>query len=297
MKQWKAVMAGALLCALAGSAGAQSVLGQGQKAVPPQSGTNPQGQLKVLVVGGVSPVDTSGRALTISSANGLNTTETSPSANNYSYQPSVISGIFISVQDADNVVGIWENRDSTSVIDCRGYNRAALLMFPTIAAAANTDSLAGMLLALQVRAHSGAIADSQSTFRAVTRYFSGSYTTGLTTPRDSIGSLADVIGDDRTVRIGGSQIADSLYKSALPNEQVIVVGNVNNANRGMVIWTGRANEPGASVFPFMSFRLRALQSITRGTGQTPILCPGGAAANQSKSMPMRIRCDLVLWRD
>jgi hypothetical protein len=302
MKQWQSFMAGALLCVLAASpAYEQSVLGQGQKAVTPgQTATSPQGQLKPLIVGGVSLVDTSGRAMTISSTNGVNITDTAPSANNYSFQPSVISAIFSNIPDGVIVAGIRTNRDSTSIIDCRGYNRAALYLFPsatitTDAGAGSADSLFGAVFALQVRGYSGAIADSQSTFKVMPQRIAA---TSFGSVMDTVGSLNDLVRYSAHIATQGP-----LRNTLLPSEKAIVVSGTEGVGvggfasggygdpRGQVIWSSRLGDPSSAMLPFMGWRLRCLNTYFVSAGNPVVL------SDSSKALPIRVRCDLVLWRE
>jgi len=65
MKTLRRLMAVALALALASTAHAQGgmSLGWGQRPTPTQSGTNPQGQLKVAIVGGVNPAESTAQPL------------------------------------------------------------------------------------------------------------------------------------------------------------------------------------------------------------------------------------------
>lgn len=209
-----------------------------------------------------------------------------PSATSYQFLPMVISGVFASVQDAQSVAGLYQNRDSTSAIDCRGYNRAALLMYPTGVSANNSDSLAGCEFALQVRAHPGTASDSSVTFRVPT---STLHASGGAT-RDSVGSLFDVAGFSALA-------SDSLFKTVMPDEIVVTVGALFSGasskvtNRGMVVWTGKSGSFGsASLFPFTSWRVRATKQYYNSLG-TPTAMPSGTVAK------VNVRCDLVLWRE
>jgi hypothetical protein len=250
----------------------------------------------VPIVGGVYYPDTSGRWFKMSSTGEVFTMEAAPSANNYSYQPSVISAVMVPVPDGQMTAGVWTNRDSTTVIDVRGYNRAALLLFPsatisTDKGAGDADSIGGQVLALQVRAHSGAIADSQSTFRVVTQRLSGT----VDVP-DSIGSLTDMKHFGPT-----NNAAGVLRNTVLPSEKAVVVTNLlSNGTlgtgdaRGMVIWSTKLNDGNSATLPFLSWRLRSVnsycQTLTAGLQVMTV-------RDSSNSLPMRVRCDLVLWRE
>lgn len=230
--------------------------------------------------------DTTGRVQSMTTEGYKYVTEAFPSANNYQLLPMVISGVFASVQDAQSVAGTYQNRDSTSAIDCRGYNRAALLMYPTGVSAANSDSLVGIEFALQVRAHPGTASDSSVTFRVPT---STLHASGGAT-RDSVGSLFDVAGFSAVA-------SDSLFKTVMPDEIVVTVGALFSGasskvtNRGMVVWTGKSGSFGsASLFPFTSWRLRATKQYYNSSGN-PTAMPSGTVAK------VNVRCDLVLWRE
>jgi hypothetical protein len=211
--------------------------------------------------------------------------EQSPPALYYAYFPAVISGVFASVQDAQSVSALNQNRDSSSVIDCRGYNRAALYLFATGASAANSDSLVAAEFALSVRGHIAFAQDSMSTFRTVQR----TIRTSGSTSRDTVGGIADGA-------YYSSGNSDSLFKTPMPDETVIIDGalfagvSTKQANRGMIVWSTRLGEDASMVLPFMSFRLRHTKQYYNSTG-TPTAMPSGTVAK------VNVRCDLVLWRD
>jgi len=87
------IAAACLTLALAATVHAQGYsLGWGQKPTPTQSGTSVQGTVKPSIVGGVKTADSTGTPLQFDANGRLYVTEGAPSANNYSFQPSVISG-------------------------------------------------------------------------------------------------------------------------------------------------------------------------------------------------------------
>jgi len=288
---WKWSLAGLFLVALAaiglhGDAGAQMQVGE----------PNPfRGILQGQPVVGINRSDSTARLISVDALGNLYMTESAPSASNYSYQPSVISAIMADIPDGVVVAGLRTNRDSTSVIDCRGYNRAALLLFPSATATTDAgngsaDSLFGQVLALEVRAYSGATADSQSTFRVMPQRIGSGNFGGVS---DTVGSLSDIIKYSEHIA-GYAPLRGSL----LPSEKAIVVANTarNSANgffgdpRGMVIWSSRLNEANSATPPFLGFRLRCLHSYTMASGNATV-------RDSSTALPMRVRCDLVLWRE
>jgi hypothetical protein len=223
-------------------------------------------------------------------------TESAPSANNYSYQPSVISAIFSNIPDGKVVAGLRTNKDSTSVIDCRGYNRAALYLFPsttltTDAGGGDADSLYGALLGLEVRGFSGSVADSQSTFRAIGHRVGS---TGFGGVQDTVGSLSDIIKTSNHIAGYGP-----IQTSLLPSETAVVVSGMWGGStspapgscRGMIIWSSKIGEAGAAATPpFIGFRIRYLKAYTMASGNI-------VATDSTTALPMRIRCDLALWRE
>ena len=265
--------------------------------------------LQGLGISGMYGPDSTARLFRVDSDGNLKIVEQYPVSSLYDLRPSVISGIFTCRGDETKTTpGLWEIRDSTTVIDCRGYNRAALLMFPSPTLTTDTygsgsvDSLSGAVFALQTRAHYSMTADSQSTFRLVPKVLmqaAGGASSGTAATRDSVGSLSDIIANDVTVNTTTQAINDSLWKRVLPDEVAIVVSNVNNANRGMVIWNARLNDPsGVGVLPFMSWRLRCVASYTKaGAGGVVKLPQASGAAAAGVGLGIRVRCDLVLWRE
>lgn len=177
-------------------------------------------------------------------------------------------------------------QDSTSAEDVRGANSLALMVYPTF-----KDSTGSALIALQVRWHftSGAVDSSTTFIEQASRTF---YQSSASTGRDSIGSLiyasaGDVYG---TNKYGGQP--DSL---ASPDEQVLVLTNVAGQNRGRLIRITPPNAPaGSSAGPFLSIRVRHLNSTTFTTGA--FFGDRNNSGSWQGEQPVRLNIALVGWR-
>ena len=176
-------------------------------------------------------------------------------------------------------------QDSTTAVDVRGCTGLALMIYPTF-----KDSTSAQLLGLQVRWHYSETVDSQSTFiEQATRVFPAA---ASATARDSIGSL--FYGDAATpYQIGkyGGEEADSV---ATPDEQVLVLTNSVGQNRGRFVRISPPNSSNYSAGPFMSIRLRHLNS-QYWNGAWMGDKTSGAGGIQGEQA-VRIRVDLVGWR-
>ena len=236
-------------------------------------------------------IDNAGNAITTQlGLKSLPTQEQFPSYGKSRYLPSQISCVMVCVNDnqLDNPAGTWTNRDSTSVIPTDGYKYAALLMWvrPTPIGGkgtGSTDSLMGEIYALQVRSHQGSSADSASTYRQVsyTRRFESS-PGGAVAVNDTIGMLRDLLMFTNTPPA-------AIRTTALPDEKIVVAGNMAGPFGGFVAWAGRINDPSTGfVTGFMSWRLRNIKSFTNISGS-----PG----NPATELPAQVRCDLYLWND
>lgn len=203
-----------------------------------------------------------------------------------------ISCIMVSIPDGqiDNPAGTYTNRDSTAVIDVRGYKYAAILMwarptFPGDKGSGTADSLIGATFALQARCHPTSSYDSANVYRNVggmRRSESGLGTGAVVATNDSVGMMRDMLYA-RNFNITPS----SILGNPLPDEKVVVVGN--GVTGGQVVWADRINNPASGwVTGFMSWRLRALKSFCNVSGSP------AAPANE---MAMRIRFDILLWND
>lgn len=246
--------------------------------------------LNIPVVGGINPSDSSGVPLQFDASGNLKVAEQLSPLLNYTTQ-TIIQGVFAPVLDAQSVAGTYQNRDSSSVIDMRGYNRAAVYLWAQGASAANADSLVGIEFALEIRGHNGTSSDTAGVFRLTNKF----YRTSGGTARDSVGSSADYALYTNTY-------GDSLFKTPMPHEIVVsvpalysvatAVGQSHLWNRGFVIWTGKVGESGSSnVLPFMSWRLRATKEFILSLTGVPTAMPSGTVG------AVRVTATLVLWRD
>ncbi len=133
MKRYSAFAVLVALVLSAGPAFAQgTVLGWGNKQTPPQSGTNPQGQLKVAIVGGVNTVDTSGVPFQMNSSGYLVTSEGSKDRT-YSSLLTLLSAVGL---NSGNAVSNSIDPPPTNV-----FSQGTLLVTWGQAAAADSDSV------------------------------------------------------------------------------------------------------------------------------------------------------------
>ena len=200
----------------------------------------------------------------------------------FDFRPAAVSATFANVADGQATPGLRSNRDSSNVIDTRGYNRMQILAFPSAGSTpggdSSADSLYAALGALEMRAHYSTVADSQSTFRVIPHFFTGSDPA----KRDSIGTLVSAARYSASTPL-------SLLTSALNDETVLVIDNIGGPNRGIVIFDGRINEPASeSVPPLFSLRYRPLGGYTMAGVTTPAFVSG---------LAVRIRFDVILWRE
>lgn len=221
---------------------------------------------------------------------GLPTREQFPPGTVYTLIPGAISAILADIAEAQNNPGVRANRDSTDVIDARGYNRIAFYLHPratltTEIGGGDADSLNGQLLAFQVRGHYSEATDSVSTF-TMRANKPGNAVAGAGV-RDSVGSLSDLIMYSGNVATYGM-----LRINALPSEKVVVVSNPGSVGdpRGILVWSGRLNEAQSASPTFVSFRLRCLRSYTNTT-------TGPTVRDSTTALPMFYRGDVLMWRE
>lgn len=245
-----------------------------------------------------------------------------PDRNLKLYAPSIISARMSANIDALNgatSTGI-RNRDSTATpINVQGYNNLALLIYPSAfssGAASNADSLVGARLAIQVRMHYSALADSQNTF--IVRTFSRSafptftadtyVTTDSTAASDSnkvaraawatddIGSYYDLYNNDTMT--GRTHVVNT----PLPGERSVwVTTGSATGYRGIVVPLRDATM-GNITAPYISIRIRCLGTYMYSTaGRTKFLAR--ADSSNTTTWPsvtgdpsILIRADLMGWR-
>jgi hypothetical protein len=265
------------LALMAGAASAQQV-GDGAKT-----------SLVGTKMSGVYAQDSTGRVIRMDALGNVQVMEQYPANAAYEYHPGVISNVFWNETDAMFEAGVLTNRDSTVAWDCRGFNRAALLVWPSVGpetdkGGSSADSIGLILFALEMRTHPSTSSDSLNTY-PVPAWLNREPTTasGLATAarNDTIGSLTQVFEATATF---------PLLTTALMHEKVVVLSGMalnSGSSRGRVIWTGAVGQNRPGVFPFNSWRLRCIGTYTAA----------GAAVPIAQSLRVRLRADLVLWNE
>jgi hypothetical protein len=150
MKPLRSLAAACVVLALAGMVYAQgSSLGWGQKPTPLQSGTNPQGQLKVGIVGGVKP-DSTAAPFTFDATGKSYFSEAYKDRDNWRLYPNIINN-----QLNSTTAGV----DSSQAQDTHDMRSLALVLY------GQQDSLSTIVrIAVQIRGHYTTASDSGSAY-------------------------------------------------------------------------------------------------------------------------------------
>lgn len=244
-----------------------------------------------------------------------------PDRNFKLYAPSIISARMSANCDILNgatSTGI-RNRDSTATpINVQGYNNLALLIYPS--AISNGDSLIGARLAIQVRMHYSALADSQNTF--IVRTFSrsappaftaDSYVTADSTAAsdsnkvaraawasDDIGSYYDLYDN---YQIGSRT---HVVNTLLPGERSVWVNAASATGYRGVVVPLRDAVMGNITAPYISIRIRCIGTyvLNATAGRTKFMARADSMATSTwptgtSSLcdpSILIRADLMGWR-
>lgn len=185
-------------------------------------------------------------------------------------QPSILSDQFLHIAGTPPS-GCSAFPDSSGAVDTHGFQRLALLFYPT-----GGDSSLAVTYALQVRGHYAAVTDSQNTFTnwPVVRATSASSGNLNFQAPDSAGSLGAIYA----YRLA------SMDTLAMLDETVVCLPVVSNPRGRLVFLNNRDGTPWRS--SYTSLRIRPLNQYDASQNAW------GTAYEQKA----RIRVDLVGWR-
>lgn len=263
------IMAACLTLALAATVHAQgSSLGQGQKPTPPQSGTNPQGQLKIGIVGGLKTADSTAAPFKFDGNGYPYFTDAARDRDNFQIVPVCDDTVSIGqLIDTKSTKGFPFTAESSAVIPCFQYHHFTLMMRVV---PAGGDTTTRFRFAVQIRKHIDATGDSSSTFAWTSFSPTPTAVTGLD---DSLGHFT------AATFFGGTGAATGITGWA--NERTVIL----SATRGNAVGSSSVGQsfgwPGGVAIdlvdargqwfwaPYISVRVRCLSG-------------GGTAANKPR---------------